>query len=208
MLSEVTDFCRLILFRHPELAPEDSNRAIGGGAAGLSRRGRETVLAWLDLLSTIEVDVVLSSDQPQCAEAAAGIAATKGVEVETDEALRDQDLGSWTGKDWQAIAAEDGGRVHDFFADFGEVAAPDGESLGQAVERFLNLWQERRQEYLGKTVVVVTSGAMVTGFVAALLGMRLSRAVCLNLPHGGVGLVDVYANGARITCWNPGAIGG
>ena len=55
-------------------------------------------------------------------------------------------------------------------------------------------------------MVIVSSGAMVTGFAAAMLGMRLSRAVCLNLPHGGFGVLDVFANGARIATWNPTAL--
>jgi hypothetical protein len=50
---------------------------------------------------------------------------------------------------------------------------------------------------------VVTSGGILTGFAAAMLGMRLSRCVSLNLPHGGMGILDLFANGARIQTWNP-----
>ena len=203
MLPEVTDFCRLILLRHPELSPRDAGTAVGAGPATLGRRGQQRILVWLELLQGFEIYAVVSSEQPQCADAAAAVAAAKGVDLATDARLRDQELGSWQGKSWEEIAAAEPDRVHEFFAEFGEVRAPEGESLGEAVERFIEWWSEHRVEFLGRTVVTVTSGAMATGFAAAMLGMRLSRAVSLNLPHGGVGVLDLFANGCRVATWNP-----
>ncbi|MCA8943192.1 MAG: histidine phosphatase family protein [Planctomycetes bacterium] len=206
MLADVTDFCRLILFRHPELAAEDAGRVVGDGPATLGHRGQAQTIEWMKLLADLPVDRVVSSDQPQSRDAAAAIAVGKGLEVEADDRLRDQYMGRWQGRTWDEVTAEDPDRVREFFTDFGEVAAPDGESLGAAVERFLGWWTDVRSAAVGKTIAVVSSGAMVTGFATAMLGMRLSRAVCLNLPHGGLGVLDVFANGARVACWNPGAI--
>lgn len=203
MLPEVTDFCRLYLFRHPELSADDQGRVIGNGAASLGRRGRESVLRWLRLLEQVRVERVAAADRPQCEDAAAAVAAQKGLEVAAEPRLRDQDMGTWQGRTWDEVARAEPDRVRDFFADFGEVAAPGGESLGQAVERFLGWWNDARPDGAGKTIVTVTSVAMLTGFAAAMLGMRLSRAVSLNLPHGGVGVLDVFQNGVRIATWNP-----
>jgi broad specificity phosphatase PhoE len=105
------------------------------------------------------------------------------------------------------VAREDGEQVRAFFSEFGEVVAPGGESLGEAIDRFLSWWGEVRQELLGKSAAVVASGAMISGFAAAMLGMRLSRAVSLQLPHGGVGILDLFANGVRVSSWNPHAAG-
>jgi hypothetical protein len=55
---------------------------------------------------------------------------------------------------------------------------------------------------------VVAAGSILSGFTAALLGMRLSRCISLHLPHGGVGVVDVFANGVRISAWNADALVG
>ncbi|MBK8977337.1 MAG: histidine phosphatase family protein [Planctomycetes bacterium] len=203
MLDAPEDFCRLLLFRHPELAPDDAGRAIGAGHARLGRRGERAILRWLELVQELPIDAAFASDQPQCADAASALAIAKGIECRTDPRLRDQSLGQWEGRSWEAIAREDPDRVRDFFTDFGEVAAPDGESLGQAIERVLDWWSDHRDELIGRTVAVVASGAVVTGLVAAMLGMRLSRAVCLQLPPAGLGIVDIYANGIRITAWNP-----
>ncbi len=206
MLPEVTDFCRLFLCRHPELAPDAAGRAIGSGVAPIGRRGQETVLRWLRVFATIRIDAVFASDRPQCADPAAAIAAAKGLEVATDERLRDQDMGSWQGRAWEDIAREDPERAREFFADFGECSAPGGESLGEVVERMLSFWGGVSAALPGRSVVIVAPGALLAGYAAAMLGMRLSRAPSLNLPHGGIGIIDVFANGARLTAWNATAL--
>jgi alpha-ribazole phosphatase len=206
VLAPLGDGCRLYLLRHPELTPEAEGVAIGGGSADIGHRGRATIVDWMQRFERLALDDVWSSTQQQCRDAAAALALGKGLDPKEDERLCDQQLGRWEGKTWDEIARSEPDRVRDFFQEFGEVTAPDGESLGQAVERFLEWWQERRQESLHKHLAVVVSGAMLTGFAAAMLGMRLSRAVALQVPHGGLGVLDVFDNGARIACWNAGAL--
>ena len=55
MFDAPTDFCRLFLFRHPELDPAHAERAVGAGPADLSRRGRAQILHWLELLKPVDV---------------------------------------------------------------------------------------------------------------------------------------------------------
>lgn len=115
-------------------------------------------------------------------------------------------MGSWQGRPWDELVQEEGAAVHEFFAQFGEATAPEGEVLGAAIERILSWWKDTAQDGLQKTLVVVTSGAMISGFATAMLGMRLSRSVSLNLPHAGIGVLDCFANGVRIAAWNPTAL--
>lgn len=101
---------------------------------------------------------------------------------------------------------DEDGAVRTFFAEFGDSKAPGGESLGDAVERMLGWWTETMPTVLGKSIAVVLPGSLLTGFAAAMLGMRLPRCVSLQLPHGGVGVLEVFQNGSRIACWNPDAV--
>lgn len=206
VLAEPTDFCRLWLFRHPELDRAHAERAIGAGPADLSRRGRAQVLRWLEILKPVAVAEVHSSPQPQCLGPARAIAEARGMDARPDDRLRDQEMGRWQGRSWTDVMRDEDGAVRTFFAEFGDSKAPGGESLGDGVERILVWWQETMPRVLGKALVVVLPGSLLTGFVAAMLGMRLSRCVSLNLPHGGIGALDVFQNGARIACWNPDAI--
>lgn len=202
VLEEPNDFCRLWLLRHPELESGASEIAVGAGPADLSRRGRAQVLRWMELLKDVDVELVTSGPQPQCLDAARGLAESKKLEVKVDSRLRDQEMGQWQGRAWQDIMRDQDGPVRTFFSEFGDAAAPGGERLGETVERMLQWWQETMPNVAGKTVVVVGGGTVLTGFTAAMLGMRLSRCLSLNLPFGGIGLLDVFENGVRIAGWN------
>ncbi len=202
MLDDVTDFCRLFLLRHPELDSEARSRAVGSGECGLSRRGKARVLAWIKLLEGQPLDEIHCSDQPQAAHPANGLAQAISLEARTSEALRDQDMGLWQGRLWEDLLSEDPDRVKEFFANFAEVVPPEGESLGQAVERVMGWWNDAGKNFAGKTIAIVGPGSVLSGFTAAMLGMRLSRCISLHLPHGGVGVLDVFANGVRLAAWN------
>jgi len=188
--------------RHPELELGHAELAVGAGPADLSRRGRAQTLRWLELLKDVEVELVTSGPQPQCHDAARVIAEGKQREVVVDSRLRDQEMGQWQGRTWQDIMRDQDAAVRTFFSEFGDTAAPGGERLGEAVERMLEWWQETMPKVAGKNVIVVASGTVLTGFAAAMLGMRLSRCLSLNLPFGGIGILDAFENGVRICSWN------
>ncbi len=206
MLPEPSDFCRLWLFRHPEIDGDHAQRAVGDGPAELSRRGRSQVLRWLELAKTLGIAEVWSSPQPQCAGPARGLAELLEQEAHLDPRLRDQNMGRWQGREWSDVMRDEDGAVRTFFSEFGEATAPGGESLGTAVERMLLWWQERMKPSLGKSLVVVLPGTLLGGFAAAMLGMRLSRSVTLSLPMGGIGALDVFQNGSRVATWNVDAL--
>ena len=58
----------------------------------------------------------------------------------------------------------------------------------------------------GKSLALVLAEGPLTGFAAALLGMRLSRCFSLRLPPGGLGILDVYENGVHLAAWNATAL--
>lgn len=206
VLSDPTDFCRLWLFRHPEIDAAQAQRAIGDGPAELSRRGRAQVLRWLELLKPVAIEAVWSSPQPQCHGPARAIAEAQQKEATAEPRLRDQHMGRWQGRTWSDVMRDEDGAVRTFFAEFGEAKAPGGESLGDSVERMLSWWTETMPKVAGKALAVVLPGSLLSGFAAAMLGMRLSRCLSLNVPHGGLGVLDVFQNGVRIGTWNPDAL--
>ena len=206
MLGEPVDCCRLWLCRHPELEPGQQGRAVGAGPAALGRRGRAQVLQWLQWLEGTTVHEVHCSQQPQCLEPAQAVARARDLEPKPHALLRDQEMGRWQGLPWDEVLQRDGDLVRAFFEAFGEARAPGGESLGEAVERALQWWTATAPHVLAKSLVVVLPGSVLSGFAAAMLGMRLSRCVSLNLPHGGLGVLDAYQNGVRIAAWNVGVL--
>jgi len=208
VLPEPTDFCRLWLLRHPELDSAHAECAIGDGPADLSRRGRAQVLHWLELLKPVELAAVFASPQPQCHGPARALAEARQLEALAESRLRDQAMGRWQSRAWRDVMRDEEAAVRTFFSEFGEARPPGGESLGDAVERALGWWADMRPQLRGKAAALVLPGSLIGGLVVAMLGLRLSRGVAFQLPHGGVGALDVFENGARVSCWNLGALGG
>lgn len=206
VIESPTDFCRLWLLRHPELDAAHRERAVGAGPADLSRRGRAQVLRWLELLRPVGLASVHSGPQPQCTGPARALAEARGQDVAVDERLRDQEMGRWQGRAWSDVMRDEDAAVRTFFVEFGEARAPGGESLGDSVERMLSWWTETMPAVAGRSLAVVLPGSLLSGFTAAMLGMRLSRCLSLQLPHGGIGALDVFQNGARIASWHPDAV--
>ncbi|HZN37571.1 MAG TPA: histidine phosphatase family protein [Planctomycetota bacterium] len=206
VLADPTDCCRLWLFRHPELDVPHSEIVVGAGPADLGRRGRAQVLRMLELCKNVKLAEVHCSPQPQCLGPARALAEAQELEARPDERLRDQEMGRWQGRRWSEIARDEDAAVRTFFSEFGEAKAPGGENLGDATERMLAWWVEWMPKVLGKSLVVVVPGVLLSGFAAAMLGMRLARSISLNLPLGGLGVLDVFQNGARVMAWNPDAM--
>src|SRR5688572_12275775 len=114
VLPEPTDFCRLWLFRHPELDPAHAQRAVGDGPADLTRRGRAQVLRWLELLKLVALAEVWSSPQPQCSVPARAIGEAQQKEVVVEPRLRDQAMGRWQGRAWSDVMRDEDGAVRTF----------------------------------------------------------------------------------------------
>ena len=205
--EDASNFCRLWLLRHPEPEASHQELAIGAGPVDLSRRGRAQVLRWLEVLKPVSLERVASGPQPQCHGPARAIAEAHGQEAVVDARLRDQEMGQWQGRAWRDVMRDQEVQVRTFFSEFGESAPPGGETLGDAVERMLQWWTESMPQFAGKHVLAVLPGSLLSGFTAAMLGMRLSRCLSLNLPFGGVGALDVFQNGVRVASWNADAVG-
>ena len=171
--------------------------------AELSRRGQQQCLELMRTLASVQIDEVLCSPALQCRRTAEALAKDRGLEPGIIDALHDQELGAWSGRRWDEIRQTDEALLREFFADYGLVAPPGGETLTDAVDRALAWWAEQAPAKEEKTVLVVLSAPMLSGFAARLLGLSLRRALSLSLPAAGFGILDVFRDGAAVRTWHP-----
>jgi broad specificity phosphatase PhoE len=203
MLLEPTESARLILLRHPQLADPSREQALGRLDAELSRRGQQQCVELMRTLASVQIDEILCSPAGHCRSAADALAKDRGLSPTSVEALHDQDLGLWSGRRWDAIRENDEALLRDFFADYGLVAPPEGETLTAAVDRALEWWSDKAPICQEKTLLIILSAPLLSGFAARLLGFSLRRALALNLPAAGLGILDVFRDGAAIRTWHP-----
>ena len=123
--------------------------------------------------------------------------------MQIEPRLLDQTLGEWEGQAWADLKKEHEARVREFFHDYGLIAPPEGETLSDAVDRTLGWWNDTAADLEGQTALVVSAAPLLSGFAARLLGLSIRRAPALALPAAGVGMLDVYRDGAVVRCWHP-----
>ena len=124
VLPAVEDFCRLVLLRHPEVAPSHKDLVLGAGEAPLSRRGQERAVRWTKDLTGVAIDAIYCADVSQCSAAASVLARACQQDAQPDARLRDQNMGTWQGRTWNEVATEQPDAVREFFVQFGDFADP------------------------------------------------------------------------------------
>jgi 2,3-bisphosphoglycerate-dependent phosphoglycerate mutase len=161
----------LILARHGETDWNRENRFQGHADPPLNTTGRQQSTALAETLAEEPIAHIYTSPLRRASETAAIVAGRLGVVVEPVEALREVDVGSWTGLTRDEIAERfpeayarwlDGGRGWE-----------DGESYDQLGERVLPALEELAGRHPGEVVLVVTHGG----------ASRVAQARATGVPY-------------------------
>jgi len=172
---------RLILVRHGESVWNVERRVQGQTCRGLTDTGHAQAARTAELIAGSFGDATLvSSDLGRCRDTAAPIAAALGVEVVTDETLRERNFGRWEGMDRDALEADDAGRYSRWRAGEDVIAEVGGESdvvlrarAGRAFTELLAPASSAGDD--PTTVVAVTHGGTIWYGVHELLRLGSYR---------------------------------
>ncbi len=169
---------RLLLVRHGQSAWNAESRWQGWADPPLSDLGEAQAAALASALAPAEFQGIVSSDLQRARRTAAIAAHSLGLGVEVDPALRERDVGAWSGlttteieRRWpDQLAAWRSGRL---------AAPPDGESddtMAVRVMEALRRLLARRENCL----LVITHGGLIR-----LVERRLGQEPCSTPNLGG-----------------------
>jgi probable phosphoglycerate mutase len=161
---------RILLARHGETVFNVEGRWQGQTDSPLTERGLAQSRELARATSDEHVAAVYSSDLGRAMNTAAEVAALHGLNVTAEARLREIDCGAWTGKDRAAIDAEFPGDRQAWATAPSSMRMPDGETLLEAQARALAFFGERMPDHHGKTVVVVSHGAVAQTILVNALG--------------------------------------
>lgn len=149
---------RIVLARHGETEWNRLGRWQGHADPPLNEAGRLQAVALAETLAGDGVVAVYSSDLSRASETARAVGARLGVEVVEDAALREIDVGSWSG----LTRAEVQERFPEGFARWldGEIGH-DGETREQLTARVVAAVERIASDHRDETVVVVTHGGAI-----------------------------------------------
>ncbi|TDQ45993.1 bifunctional RNase H/acid phosphatase [Actinorugispora endophytica] len=180
---------RLLLLRHGQTPLSVERRFAGAGDIALTETGHEQARAAARRLAGRGIDAIVSSPLRRTLDTARYAAKELGLEVQTDEGLRETDFGAWEGMTFAEAREYSPGELDRWLAD-PAVAPPGGESFSAVAHR-VGLARDRLlARHPGRTVLVVSHVTPIKVMVQqallappqALYRMHLDVA-CLSEIH-------------------------
>ncbi len=190
---------RLLVVRHARAAHHDDMR-LPGPDLPLLPEGVEQAQALAARLRPLAPSLVVASDARRAWHTAEIIAAACSIEVRRAAALREIDVGDWSGQTFASVVAADP-LAAAWFDDPDHTAPPGGERGSEAAARVLNLFQELSRSG-PETVVVVGHAGSLRLALATALGMPLTAWWRLHLDCASLSILTWTAAGPIVSSLN------
>ncbi len=169
---------RLVLIRHGQSEWNAQRRIQGQSGTGLSDTGRRQAAAAADWVAASHPGArLVSSDLQRCQETAVPIAAALGVDLVTDEGVRERRFGRWEGQTVDEVMTADADLWRRWTTGEDVVAEVGGESGADLAARVVATLRRLAEAPVADTVVVVTHGGPIWHGLHAML----------DLPFGAIG---------------------
>ena len=183
----------VLLARHGESDWNVERRWQGHADRPLTERGREQARALAERLRSTTLEAVYSSDLRRARETALAVAAAQGLDVALVPALREVDVGSWSGLTLAEAATRFPEGVRRWLD--GRPGWDDGETYEEMGARVLAAVRRIASEHPDAPVLVVSHGGPIRTVHAAALGLdvhawRRMRPVEPNARLSAVSVTD------------------
>lgn len=163
------------LIRHGESELNREGMFRGTVDAPLNERGRLQAEAVGRALLKADLDAVLSSPLARALDTAHAVALPHRLEVRTEKAFTNINLGVWQGRLKNEVAREYPREWELWTSAPERLLIQGGESVGEVRERAWNrLSRLVEGEFRGKTIAVVTHRTVIKGILAAVVGLERS----------------------------------
>lgn len=189
----------LHLLRHGDVSDLGERRARGQLDVPLTPRGHQQHERLADWFVACEPrpDRIITSDLSRCRALADRLAGLLQLDVEADPALREQSMGDWEGRGWDAITRELGPAINDYWDDYFESRPPNGESLADLHERVGAWWKTAHESLAGKRAVIVCHVGVIRSLACHFLRIP---------PTEALRFAPAVASHTRVLLAAPGAV--
>ena len=191
---------RLYLVRHGETVANREYRYIGTRDDPLSPLGETQALQLAEVLSGLPIAAVYSSPLQRTYYTAIQIAARHSHEVQSVDALRECDFGTWEGMSRAEVlerSPEDSQRLREWEHNT-SVAPPDGESFEALQQRVIAAIERLAHAHPDQAIALVSHVGPIKVLLSAALGAPLSSAFRIFLDPATISVVD-WRNAAYAT---------
>ena len=175
----------LVLVRHAEPEADARGRCYGSLDVVLSPAGEEQARRLVARLAAFACDAVVASPRARAVQTAEPFAASRGLTVAVDDALREIDFGSFEGRTYDEIERSEPQLFRQWMESPTTVRFPGGESYGDLRDRATRALDAIRRNH--ECAVVVTHGGVI---LAAWLELPEHAIFRLDHSYAGVTVVE------------------
>ncbi|GAA4505313.1 MULTISPECIES: bifunctional RNase H/acid phosphatase [Nonomuraea] len=186
----------LVLLRHGETPLSVERRFSGLGDPELTANGLAQAAAAADRLTRdpYKLDAVVTSPLTRARQTAETVAERAGLDVETDEDLRETDFGAWEGHTFTEIQRRWPAELAAWLAD-PDVAPPGGESFTAVADRVTRAQRRLIDRYEGRTVLLVSHVTPIKTLLRLALDAPPAALYRMHLDLACLSLIEHYADG-------------
>ncbi|WP_428814770.1 bifunctional RNase H/acid phosphatase [Streptomyces albus subsp. chlorinus] len=187
-----------VLLRHGEtaLTPEKRFSGSGGGDPALSPAGRRQAAAVAEALAARgTVQAVVASPLRRCQETAAAVAGRLGLDVRTEEGLRETDFGAWEGLTFAEVRERHPEDLETWLGSTSARPTGGGESFEEVTRRVVRARDRLLTRHAGRTLLVVTHVTPIKTLVRLALGAPPEALFRMELAAASLSAVAYYADG-------------
>lgn len=193
---------RILLARHGQTEANANQVFQGQGGGPLDEAGRAQATALARRLASVRVDAVVSSDLLRAVLTAREVAAALGLAPSEDRALREIDVGAWSG----LSVAEVKRRFAEEYAAWHagvDLRRGGGETYAELATRMRAAVVRVAEAHRGGTVVVVSHGAALRALACSILGLEPPGPKSLvGMRNTAIAEAHLEDGALRLVSWN------
>jgi alpha-ribazole phosphatase len=203
-----TQRLRLYLIRHGEVEGAAPGKLLGRTDSPLSERGVEQSHQLADLLSTVGLSIIYSSDLQRARMTAETIAKRSKLRVNENSAWREIDMGHWEGRTIALVHHEASELVAQLFDDPASFKYPGGESFIAFTRRIQQALDHLLQAHKHGQVALVAHGGVCRAIIGSALEIPLRNWLRLDQEYGCLNVIDWYQKNPVLRLFNYRSFGG
>lgn len=189
----------IFMVRHGEtaLTPFRTFSGAGGSDPELSPHGLWQAERVAAAIASLGITTVIASPMQRTRETAAVIAATLGVQAQTDPRWLEVAFGAWDGRNFADIVATEAEAMDRWLAD-PEFQPPGGESYRQMAARVDEAIAELRQRAIGERILVVSHSTPIRHAVRQALEAPEHSAHRLEVLPCSISMIAYWPDGTSL----------
>ena len=192
----------VLVVRHGQTEWNAQSRIQGHTDIGLNPQGRHQAQQLAQALRDEPINAIYASDLRRAFDTAHAVAATRGLQVVADPALRERHFGVYEGLTYTEIETQDplgAKRWRERDPDFG---AQGGETLIDFYERCRLSVERLARAHEGHTILLVAHGGVLDAWYRMAARITLSAPRTWEIPNATVNRLLWSGQGFSVVGWN------